>query len=333
MPSSVTHAYFGNDVYDKLPLKIQNKLKDYSGIYRIACQGADPFMFYHFFIGKKAHHFMDIQKKMHTSKTRDFFVTMIEEIYQNNYDKDGDVLAYLYGFICHYYLDLYTHPFIYYQGGVFDKHDKNTYSYNCLHQRIEYMIDLYFIKMRTNASVYRFKNHQFLFSDMDFSWNLEKVVTKSMEIYGIDNIFSKYKKSLLFMKWFNYLTNYDPYGIKLLLYSFIDKVTPNNFLKFQELSYHQDFSDVEKYMNLEHLKWCYPWDKSNVFSTSFLDLYDIALKEAKNSILKIDKMFKDKHLDYDKLNQIFQNLSYITGLKCEKDVKMKYFRLGGNECD
>ena len=54
-------------------------------------------------------------------------------------------MSYLYGYICHYYLDLYTHPLIYYKSGSFKKDDKNTYKYNGVHQEIEYAIDLYFI--------------------------------------------------------------------------------------------------------------------------------------------------------------------------------------------
>ena len=145
MPSSMTHTYFGLDVYNKLNTQSKEKISNSLEYFKLFSQGSDPFMFYNFLLGKKAKMYSDVQGIIHTKKTREFFITTIKYIHENNLSNNPDVMAYLYGYICHYFLDLYTHPFIYYKSGKFKKEDKNTYKYNGLHQTIEYAIDLYFI--------------------------------------------------------------------------------------------------------------------------------------------------------------------------------------------
>ena len=68
MPSSMTHTYFGLDVYKGLNKSCQNKIKDSLEYFKLFCQGSDPFMFYHFFIGKRAKKVSNIQKMMHSTK-------------------------------------------------------------------------------------------------------------------------------------------------------------------------------------------------------------------------------------------------------------------------
>ena len=108
MPSTMTHTYFANDVYNKLPTNCQNKINNKLENYKLFAQGSDPFMFYHFFLGKKAKYSMEIQRKMHTTKTRDFFINTIKYIHNNNLINNQEAMPYLYGYICHYYLDLNT---------------------------------------------------------------------------------------------------------------------------------------------------------------------------------------------------------------------------------
>ena len=113
MPSSITHAYFSVDLYNELPKKCQERIDlDYLKMFT---QGSDPFMFYNFFVGKKNKTISHIQYIVHTKKTNMFFKNNISYIIDNNLNNNKEILSYLYGYISHYYLDLYTHPFLYYK--------------------------------------------------------------------------------------------------------------------------------------------------------------------------------------------------------------------------
>ena len=83
MPSSMTHIYFGKDVYDKLSSKCKSRIDKKNDYFKLFCQGSDPFMFYHFFIGKAAKRMQFIQNKMHQEKTQEFFLNTICFIYKN----------------------------------------------------------------------------------------------------------------------------------------------------------------------------------------------------------------------------------------------------------
>ena len=118
MPSSMTHTYFGNDVYKELSINCQNKINSKVKHFQLFCQGSDPFMFYHFLLGKQAKEMGRLQHIMHTEKTQDFFIFIINQIHSKKLTNNQEVMAYLYGYICHYYLDLYIHPLVYYKTGV-----------------------------------------------------------------------------------------------------------------------------------------------------------------------------------------------------------------------
>ena len=326
MPSSMTHTYFGIETLKKLPTKYQNKIKDKEEYFKLFCQGPDPFMFYHFFIGKKAKYGKHIQSKMHFEKTRDFFLNTITTIKEKELTNNKEAIAFLYGYICHYFLDLTTHPYIYYKGGIFKKDKKETYKYNCKHQKIEYIIDQYMISIKEQEPPHRFKTYQHIFKVNTFHKELTEVINEVIDkTYNIKEITPFYLKSIKHMKSFFHLINYDPTGIKLHIYKIIDKITPPYFTKLEELSYHQDVQKYISYLNLNHIPWNLPWDKDQIFNDSFIDLYNKALTKSTETIIKVTNILEKDTINKKELEEIFQDLSYATGLPCHKKVKMKYF--------
>ncbi len=326
MPSSVTHTYFAEEVFESLPLVYQKKLKGQKEYFKLFAQGSDPFMFYHFFIGKKAIEGKKIQHQLHTTKTRDFFCSIISYIQKNHVENQGEIMAYLYGYICHYYLDLTIHPFIHYQAGKFDRKDKSTYSSNTLHQKIEYRIDSYIIQEKLKKNPKRFKSYQYIFQVSKFSDSLEQIIDNVMEEnYSIQNSSKIYLKSIWCMKKFWRYANYDPIGYKAFLYKIIDKLSPKYVTRLEELSFHTAITG-EEYLNLEKESWCYPWDNSTYFQDSFFDLFQLAKDNARKAIIKVTDIIEKGVLDSTQCDQLFQNLSYSTGLPCEENVEYRYFK-------
>lgn len=326
MPSSMTHTYFGIDTYKKLNKNCQEKIKNKLEYFKLFCQGPDPFMFYHFFIGKKAKNIGKTQGLMHCTKTKDYFLKIIQYIHEKDLINNNEVMTYLYGYICHYYLDLYTHPFIYYKSGQFKKEDKNTYKYNGLHQAIEYAIDIYFIEKNEQINAKKFKIHNHIFNINKLTPSLQNIITTTIEeVYSIKNASTIYQKSIWYMKNFFKLANYDPYGFKLNIYKLLDKITPKNIIKVKELSYYNNYPNINNWLNLNNATWYCPWDKTKSYNNSFLDLYNQALNKSIKAIEEVTNMLENNKLDNKRLNELFQNLSYATGLNCKKEVELKYF--------
>ena len=325
MPSTMTHTYFGLDVYNELPKNYQNKINNKLEHYKLFCQGSDPLMFYHFFIGKQAKKAAELQKEIHTNNTKKFFTNIINYININNANQNQEIMSYLYGNICHYFLDLYTHPFIYYKSGKFNKNNKETYKYNGIHQEIEYNIDLYMIKLREKEKPYKFKIYKYIFKIPKFDDELKNIIENTLQKTYNTNALNMYISSIHYMKLFFKYINYDPYGIKLKIYKLIDKITKESTIRLEELSYYHNFEKNLSYLNLEHKTWYYPWDKTQKQNTSFFDLYNIAKEKSLQTIITITNLIEEKTMEEKKLNELFQDLSYTTGKPCKEKVKMKYF--------
>lgn len=326
MPSSMTHTYFGKDVYKNLTPQCQNIIKNDLEYFKLFCQGSDPFMFYHFMIGKKSQKIRNIQSLMHKNKTQDFFISTIKYIHDNKLNNNAKVMSYLFGYICHYYLDMYIHPYIYYKGGIYKKNNKNTYKYNGLHQKIEYAIDLYLIEKREKIKPSKFKVYKEIFNVNSLDDELKNIINYSIgNIYNIDNPSYYYEKSIKDMRHFFKYVNQDRYGIKIHLYRLFDYIMHDKFIKIEELSFSNVYKEIDDYLNINKKSWCCPFDNKIQYNTSFFDLYDEALKNSVNSIQSIVKLLHNKNLDEKKLKEIFKNLSFTTGIDCEKNVKLQYF--------
>ena len=141
MPSSITHGYFGIDVYNKLDKKTKNKLSNYIGILKAFSQGPDPYFFYDLHLSRRSKNVFKISSSMQHSKTNEYFLSLINYINDKKYYSNPNVLSYLIGHICHFVLDSSIHPFIIYNSGRYNSKDKNTYKYNGLHEEMEYFID------------------------------------------------------------------------------------------------------------------------------------------------------------------------------------------------
>ncbi len=324
MPSTVTHSLFALDVLSHVE-------KDYKNLYynieylKLFSQGADPLNFYSIdnIFDKKIVR-RKYPKLLHTKKTKKLFICLIKNIIDNKLYYDEYVMSYLYGLMCHYFLDSTIHPYIIYYSGNYNNRIKNTYKYNGLHSLMEVNIDLYMINKVIKVEPTKFKLHKYCFNIEKFNNNLNNLLDICYkEVYGIDNFSKIYYKSIIDMKRVNRIFRYDRYGIKKKLYKFIDFITPDSFTNMSALSYHDKIN--EDYLNKDHETWNHIQDKNEVCNYSFDDLYNIALNNCVSSIKKVyDIIYNNGNIN--ELNNIFLNLSYLTGKNCNDKRKIRYFK-------
>ena len=104
----------------------------------------------------------------------------------------------------------------------------------------------------------------------------------------------------------------------------MDMITPSNFINKAELSYADDRINVN-YLNLDHKVWYHPAYDNVVYYDSFFDLYDKALNDTLNAIDVVNDFLLKKKIDYNKFNDVFKDLSYVTGKNYKFKLKMKKF--------
>ena len=250
---------------------------------------------------------------------------MVSYIKENNLENNNDVLTFLYGYIMHYALDTKVHPYVIHKAGIFNKKKKDTYKYNSKHSDIESYIDAYMINYHENIKPNKFKIHKFCFNNNKISKDLSTVIDYTFDkTYGFKKLSTYYKQGLFFMKHSYHFLRYDPHEIKNKLYRFIDKLHPRSIKDFYPITYSYKLNKNDYYLNLCNNKWCHPRYNNEIYTESFIDLYNNAVDNAVYMINKVNEvLFENK--DIKILNDIFLNLSLTSGKECNDKGKNRYF--------
>ena len=83
MPATATHAIFAMDVYNELPNKIKKLIDKNTFQYKMFSLSTDSLMFYNIESLKPGKKIRELQHTFLTSKSRSFFITLVEYIERN----------------------------------------------------------------------------------------------------------------------------------------------------------------------------------------------------------------------------------------------------------
>lgn len=319
MPSFTTHHIFSDDVYDNLDKYSKKIIDNNKDIYHVFAQSHD----YLFYCGIKNKEINNLGHKGHRSKTQAYLINLINNIKNLKLEKDSTALAYLYGSITHYCLDSTCHPFIFYKGGAWNKDDLKTYKYRGKHNQIEKDLDAcFYYKKYHKLYKYCNLNKEFIKNPI-FTDNLNKLIDKTYEnTYNYKNISTYYQYGIKICKKVNNTIVKDRTGIKYIALKLTDILTINLVNNLASYSNHKKPNN--KWLNEDHHKWNNPVNKDLIYTYSFMDLYNIALKKSKNIIEQCNK-YLDNKINEEKLKEYIPDVSYSNGLLLKDYKPMKYF--------
>ncbi|MGI6324773.1 MAG: zinc dependent phospholipase C family protein [Bacilli bacterium] len=325
MPSTMTHAYFALDVYDRLDKDSQKRLSKNKEALKTFSQGSDILYFYNDVSLRKAKRLRQLGHIVHHQHSKAFFINLIKYIKENKLEKKGEVIAFLYGNIAHYVLDTTIHPYIFYKTGVFNKKDRYSYRYNGLHTEMESYIDAYMIYTKEGVKPKDFKVHQYCFNIDTFSKPLVNTINYVFkETFDQNNLANIYLKAIQQMKLFFRLFKYDPYGIKKFIYRLIDKISPKSFTRKEPISYYIFPKEKLYYLNLDKNTWYHPVEINETSNASFIELYRISINKALAIIEQVNTvLYENKNIEI--LDDVFSDLSYVTGRPCDERQRLQYF--------
>ncbi len=315
MPATYTHHTFTNDVYKVIKPELKNKLEPSKDIFNVFGKSFDLLFFSNFRLGIEGHnHFVNA-----------YFENIIKYIKDNHLEDNSEVLAYLYGSICHYVLDSTIHPYVYFKTGNFYSSNKQSKKYKGKHDYFEYMIDAIIYEERNNDRIYKARLGKELFPKLKIDYDLSLAID-----YAFLNTFnekqgSKYIKNGY--KNFKFIMTHgmcSRFGIKAHIYSLIDWTGIIKSKKLRNLCYYIKKID-KSVLNLDHKKWLYPVDKKINYHYSFYDLYDLSIEKARNLINDIDSALNKNEKELKRVIRSIGNISYATGKNSNKYYHMKYF--------
>ena len=107
MPTTYTHYRFGEEVRQLVNEKAAHAIDAFPGLYHIGLHGPD-LLFYYNALGKNAINQQGV--RLHSLPGSYFFRRAAEVI--RNHPGDEAYLAYVYGFLCHFALDVGCHGYI-----------------------------------------------------------------------------------------------------------------------------------------------------------------------------------------------------------------------------
>lgn len=298
MPSYISHAIMGEELYNKL---YQSKLIDRVPVDKDEMKG--------YSLGTDLSYLSKkIKKDPQNHQTREFFKNIIRYIKANHLEEDSHILALLYGHMAHYFLDINAHPLIYYiecgcqQVGAISKHNL-----------VEGYINSYLTSKKLGKSIMDIKPKYFNQIDFKNTETTKLLNTVYGTMYGDYDVISTYKKVIN-------------------IFSLLEYVIKNGLLNKDELRY---LSLFQLFLERNNLTTSEIINEANDTYTnpvtgekhneSLIELYDKSIEMSLDSIEAVNMcLYQNKSIDT--LDKVFTDLSYDTGVKCSLGQKMSYIR-------
>lgn len=303
MADIITHAFFAVDAADKYQMKRIDLIKLFS-------YGPHPF---NYIKNNRRYSLL-----MHQEKSLLFFKNMVLEIKERHLTNDKAVKACLYGFISHYVLDTTLHPFIIYKTGIKSNRREQV---KCLdkHRELELYLSRYIIENRI-GKFKTWRGYYSLFENLDISPTIVEVLDAVFfKTFGFEDGGKKYVQGLKNMKFYFKHFRYDPKGFKYQIYRIL-----NPFYNKRDLKNISFYKVNEQDLNLAHKEWKHPCNRDELTNDSAIDLYIHALFKMGQMIKVVDDIFL-KQQDVEKMNEVFEDLSYFTGKDWQTNLPFKYF--------
>ncbi len=150
MPGYDTHYLFGVEAYRKIPdSNVKTAIKKGKRAYVLGMLGPDIFFYYATEVAAPR---KNIGSVMHTQKTDLFLRSMIDYVEKLDQKRNSVELAYLCGFLTHYYLDRECHPYVYWRTNYLNR--KKDYLEK--HYQYENDIDVALLRTMRNTTPYEF---------------------------------------------------------------------------------------------------------------------------------------------------------------------------------
>ena len=290
MPSYKTHAIHGEMVLPKIGLKTDINKEDL----KTFCMGPDALIATDY----------KVFELQHTKDTRNYFKTLLKLIKKNNLQDNSEVMAFLYGQLDHFILDIIMHPLIYYMtSDMPQEHLINP------HGLVETLIDDYVVQKYNKNDVNYYRKVSI--SDR----KLIKLINNAYKkVYNTNNASLKYSLGIMLISIYDSLIRRD----KLFLAKYIMKL-----INLGDISYHKDYKDVLPFLNLNNDIWYNP-ETGIKHNESFDNLWDKASEIALETIDDVNRyLYQDKSI---RNPIILDDISFNTGIPCKEGQKLKYFK-------
>ena len=290
MANYPTHSLHGEIVTGEIDKKVDLKDEDI----RTFCLGFDTLIVPD----------NDLFKLLHRKDTKTYFESLIKLIIDNKLQDNSEAMAFLYGQLDHFILDIYLHPLIYYMTKGLDK--EYTMDYHAL---FEHWMDDYVIEKYRDGELVPYDKLKI--DDVRFRIAIDELYKR---LYNKDNIATKYDIGITLTYLYDYLIRRN----HLLVAPQICSI-----LNLGDVFY-GDSERAIPFLNLNHDVWYNP-ETEEKLTTSFDDLWLKSIEQAEEALTDVNRaIYGGKPIT---TSFITDNLSANTGLNCDVPQEFKKIKI------
>ncbi|KUO77630.1 MAG: hypothetical protein APF77_19955 [Clostridia bacterium BRH_c25] len=324
MPALLTHYLCGNAMLKLVEDDhMRNSILNHRNVFNLGTQGPDIFFYYGAWPWTKNKGMTEFGDRMHEERTGEFILEALK--YSAGYDEPSKsvLAAYMCGYLCHYVLDCHTHPYIFYKTGFVRTGEAYTSKYTCYHRMFETALDVLMLNYELGkrppefnaAEQIKISGHDAAVIGKMYSVILKKVYDEKIDTKLVCQAIADISGIAAVLR--------DKTGIKKILLSKIEKSLGRPPM-FSSMILPLEINDGLDYLNISHSAWKLPWDNSVALTSSFIESFEAAAKEAKLISIDIIRCISERTRIEDAASLI-GNRSFSTGIDCNLDIELKYF--------
>ncbi len=304
--------------------------------YYLGTQGPDLFFYYYtrvFYNSTRP-----LGQKLHKERVGKFLSELVYQTKQIKNDNDRAIAtSYLLGYLSHYVVDAYTHPYVYYKAGFstrkkFKLSPRNSWYHRTIENNIDDVLLDYFYNNANEhhhsigealelPEKYKQVYKYFKMPKQDTKVIATLIKTAILSTYDInidsDRIRSAINQMLLTL---TILEAKSSRHEKLIILE--DNVRFSD-VDVERLKHIQDLNCRKDYFNFGHGEWSAPWDLDIKSNDDFFQLMSNAVYESVDICGDVLKYFDGK-ITFNDLMDVIKNRSLAHGSDCVELVDFKY---------
>ncbi|ATW25720.1 zinc dependent phospholipase C family protein [Candidatus Formimonas warabiya] len=323
MPSLITHYLCGEKAAQLLEnTPGETVIKEHRALFNLGTQGPDIFFYHRVWPWTKSQGVEKIGHRMHEYQVGDFFSQAINYIINQRDGERNRLTAYLCGYLCHYALDLYTHPYIFFKSGFIRPGELSTAKYTCYHRIFETALDLLMLDRMLKKRPTDLRISQLIQVEKEEAGLLGKMYQSNLEMMGISVTTAQVVQAIQDMICVQAVLA-DRWGLKKRLLSSLERIL-GKYPLMSSMIYPAVIADGLDYLNMRHSPWSLPWDRSVESRLSFPELFDLAVQEAKGMCEAL-LLFLSGQGNIQDVLQAIGNRSFSTGLDCCLNLEFHFY--------
>lgn len=281
MPNIITHVLFAQEVLkNETNTEIAAVIERNAHLYAIGANGPDFLFFSHAkpWEAYKSHALNHLGSKMHAGKVDAFYSEALRCVRRQTItDVRKDMMAYLFGHLCHWALDMVAHPYIFYRTG---NCKGKSASY---HHRMESMIDAIMLKEKRGIDIKDWHSYEICTFDEDMLKAIARIyVPCTKQVFDTEIRVHDLRETLISWRDVQKLL-YDPNGRRYKALSSLERALRQKW-KISGNIVPAQIDERYDVMNVKKRFWLHPCDQQISSNASFYDLYEEAVGIALQAI-------------------------------------------------